>query len=53
MPQHPTEETSARALQRLTKFLDCVAYLLARRWLREQQQELPEETPAKGNEAEP
>ena len=36
----PADEESLRAAQkRVRPFLDCVAYLLAKRWLRDQRQE--------------
>ena len=38
MPEQPDED-SARAVQkRLQPFLDCISYLMARRWLREQRE---------------
>jgi hypothetical protein len=43
MPEHPDEQ-SPDAQRRVQPFLDCVARLLARRWLRDQRQE--EEKPA-------
>ena len=43
MPQPPNEEAARRARQRLQSFLDCIADLLAQRWLRECRQ--PKEPP--------
>jgi len=42
MPQHPDEEIPAHAEQRIQTFLDCLARLLAKRWLREQRQQEPQ-----------
>jgi hypothetical protein len=39
---HSDEQLASSAKKRLTPFLDCVSYLLARRWLRDQQQEAEE-----------
>jgi hypothetical protein len=43
MPTRPDEETPSHAQKRLQSFLDCVARLLAKRWLREQRQQEPPE----------
>ena len=39
MPEHPHEDSEHHAQKRLQPFLDCVAYLIAKRWFREQRQE--------------
>jgi hypothetical protein len=39
MSQRSEEDLSPQEQKRLQPFLDCVAYLLAKRWLREQQQQ--------------
>jgi len=39
MSQVPDEGPSPRETKRVDKFLDCVAGLLAKRWLRDQRQE--------------
>jgi hypothetical protein len=44
MPEHADEPTPDASQRRVQPFLDCVAYLLAKRWLRDQRQE--EEKPA-------
>ena len=44
MSEHPDKESVRNAQKRIEPFLDCVAYLLAKRWLRDQRQE--EETPS-------
>jgi hypothetical protein len=46
MQKRPDEESARQAQNRLQSFLDCIAQLLARRWLREcrqQQEEKPQE----------
>ena len=46
MSQHPGEDSSHRVQKRVNAFLDCIAYLLAKRWLRDQRQQeekLPQE----------
>ncbi len=45
MSQRPTEESAAHVEKRLNKFLDCVARLLAKRSLGEQQQDDEQESP--------
>jgi hypothetical protein len=44
MKQHPDEASLRDAQKRLDAFLDCIAYLLARRWLQDQRR--AEEKPA-------
>jgi hypothetical protein len=39
MPQNPSEDSSHRDRKRVEAFLDCIAYLLAKRWLRDQRQQ--------------
>ena len=39
MPQHPSEDSSHHDKKRVEAFLDCIAYLLAKRWLRDQRQQ--------------
>jgi len=39
MSQVPDEGPSPREMKRVDQFLDCVARLLAKRWLRDQRQE--------------
>ena len=34
----PKSSLTAQEQQRLTPFLDCIAYLMAKRWLRDQRQ---------------
>jgi hypothetical protein len=45
MPQNFSEDSSRRDQKRVEAFLDCIAYLLAQRWLRDQrqQEEKPQE----------
>jgi len=45
MSDQPDEDSARAAQERVQPFLDCVAYLLARRWLREQRDQTEE--PAK------
>jgi hypothetical protein len=47
MSDHREQESARRAEGRLQPFLDCVAYLLAKRWLRDQRQQ--EERPPREN----
>ena len=39
MHQHPSEDSLCPDQKRVEAFLDCVAYLLAKRWLRDQRQQ--------------
>ena len=39
MPKHPSEDSSNDSQKRIDAFLDCTAYLLAKRWLRDQRQQ--------------
>ena len=39
MTQHPSEDSWHRDQKRVEAFLDCIAYLLAKRWLRDQRQQ--------------
>jgi hypothetical protein len=39
MPTHTDDDSARDSQKRLDRFLDCLACLLAKRWLREQQQE--------------
>jgi hypothetical protein len=39
MAEHVDEESLHAAPKRVRSFLDCVAYLLAKRWLRDQRQQ--------------
>lgn len=39
MPEIPDNDSARGPQKRLQPFLDCIAYLLARRWLREQRQQ--------------
>lgn len=52
MPQHPSEDSPHRDQKRIEAFLDCIAYLLAKRWLRDQrqQEEKPQERRKSRNE---
>jgi hypothetical protein len=45
MAQHADEESLRAANKRVQPFLDCVAYLLAKRWLRDQRQQADEPHP--------
>lgn len=36
--EHPDEDPARHAQKRFETFLDCIAYLLARRWLRDEHQ---------------
>ena len=50
----PADEESPRATQkRVQPFLDCIAYLLAKRWLRDQREQpaQPQKRPADGDES--
>jgi len=49
MSEHPHEDSECHAQKRFQPFLDCVAYLIAKRWLREQQQE-DDKHPREGKE---
>jgi len=56
MSQGPIEDSAhhGHAQERLQSFLDCVAYLLARRWLRESRkndEKHPQEDQARGHES--
>ena len=50
----PADDESSHATQkRVQPFLDCIAYLLAKRWLQDQRQEAaqpPQETSERGDE---
>ena len=48
MPHNSSEDSSPRDQKRVEEFLDCIAYLLAKRWLRDQRQQ--EEKPQKKRE---
>lgn len=48
MSQQPSEAPSPREMKRVDAFLDCIARLLAKRWLRDQRQQ--EEPPCKGRQ---
>jgi hypothetical protein len=48
MPEHADEPSPDASQRRVQPFLDCVAYLLAKRWLREQRQQ--EEKPASSDQ---
>lgn len=54
MSQLPVEDSAREARNRLQSFLDCVAYLLAKRCLREQRrgkkESQPQEQPPRGDE---
>jgi hypothetical protein len=52
MPQHRSEDSSHHDQKRVEAFLDCIAYLMAKRWLRDQRQheEKPEENRKSRNE---
>ena len=39
MPQNSSEDSSCPDRKRVEAFLDCIAYLLAKRWLRDQRQQ--------------
>jgi hypothetical protein len=39
MAEHADEESPRASQKRVQPFLDCVAYLLAKRWLRDQRQQ--------------
>ena len=39
MPEIPDKDSSRGPQKRLQPFLDCIAYLLAKRWLRDQRQQ--------------
>ncbi len=39
MAEHADEESRQAYQKRVRPFLDCVAYLLAKRWLRDQRQQ--------------
>lgn len=45
MQQHLCEDSSRHDQKRVDAFLDCIAHLLAKRWLRDQrqQEEAPQE----------
>ena len=49
MPQHPSEDSPCPDQKRVEAFLDCIAYLLAKRWLRDQRQQ--EEKPRDGRKS--
>ena len=55
MSQVSDEGPSPREMKRVDQFLDCIARLLAKRWLRDQRQEVeePHQTSGepRGNEA--
>ena len=46
MSQQPGENPSPRQMKRVDAFFDCIARLLAKRWLRDQRQQ-EEESPQK------
>ncbi len=53
MAEHAEEESQQACQKRVQPFLDCVAYLLAKRWLKEQRQQddkPPQKTSAAPNE---
>ena len=53
MSEHPDEESLRASQKRIQPFLDCVSYLLAKRWLQEQRQESqkpPQEEPEQRDE---
>jgi hypothetical protein len=48
MSDHPQEKPPSESHKRVQPFLDCISYLLAKRWLRDQRQqtaEPPQERP--------
>jgi len=45
MSEQPDEDSARAAQERVQPFLDCVARLLARRWLREQRESTEEPPP--------
>ena len=54
MTERPKEEPLPDSQKRVQPFLDCISYLLARRWLRDQRQQTatsPQERPEPGDEA--
>jgi hypothetical protein len=51
MPKQTNEDSARRLQRRLQPFLDCVAHLLAKRWLRDQRQQ--EEKPPPGEQEPP
>jgi len=51
MPKQTNEDSARRLQRRLQAFLDCVAHLLAKRWLRDQRQQ--EEKPPPGEQDPP
>jgi hypothetical protein len=53
MAEHADEEIQRANPKRVQPFLDCIAYLLAKRWLREQRQQdekPPQNTPVSHSE---
>ena len=50
MPEHPHEQPLRGTPKRLHTFLDCLASLLAKRWLRDQQRQ-EQETPQDDRES--
>jgi hypothetical protein len=55
MSERPKEESLPDSQKRVQPFLDCISYLLAKRWLRDQRQQQtatsPQENPEPGDEA--
>ena len=54
MPDHPHEEPLPESHKRVQPFLDCISYLLAKRWLHDQRQEEekpPQERPEHRDES--
>ncbi len=49
MSEHSDEDMERAAQKRLQPFLDCISYLLARRWICEQREQT-EEPPEQQNE---